>query len=76
MGIIKGICISEKRGTQKHEVSEAKLIADWGIENDAHAGHWHRQVSLLSLEKTRGIPCQRRGGGVWSIRRESDRGWL
>ena len=51
MGIIKGICISEKRGTQKHEVSEAKLIADWGIENDAHAGHWHRQVSLLSLEK-------------------------
>ena len=42
MGIIKGICISEKRGTQKHEVSEAKLIADWGIENDAHAGHWHR----------------------------------
>ena len=51
MGIIKGICISEKRGTQQHEVSEAKLIADWGIENDAHAGHWHRQVSLLSLEK-------------------------
>lgn len=34
MGIIKGICISEKRGTQKHEVSEAKLIADWGIENE------------------------------------------
>lgn len=51
MGIIKGICISEKRGTQKYEVSEAKLIADWGIENDAHAGRWHRQVSLLSLEK-------------------------
>lgn len=51
MGIIKGICISEKRGTQKHEVSKAKLIADWGIENDAHAGRWHRQVSLLSLEK-------------------------
>lgn len=51
MGIIKGICISEKSGTQKHEVSEAKLIADWGIENDAHAGRWHRQVSLLSLEK-------------------------
>ena len=53
MGIIKGICISEKRGTQKHEVSEAKLIADWGIENDAHAGHWHRQVSLLDRKSTR-----------------------
>lgn len=51
MGQIKGICISEKRGTQKHEVSEAHLIPDWGIENDAHAGHWHRQVSLLSYEK-------------------------
>ena len=51
MGMIKGICISEKRGTQKHEVNEATLVADWGIENDAHAGHWHRQVSLLSLEK-------------------------
>ena len=51
MGIVRGICISEKRGTQKHEVSEAKFVSDWGIENDAHAGHWHRQVSLLSLEK-------------------------
>ena len=61
MGIIKGICISEKRGTQKHEVSEAKLIADWGIENDAHAGHWHRQVSLLSLEKR--VP-----DNLWALR--------
>lgn len=51
MGIVRGICISEKRGTQKHEVSEAKFVSDWGIENDAHAGHWHRQVSLLSLQK-------------------------
>ena len=51
MGIVRGICISEKRGTQKHEVSEAKFVSDWGIESDAHAGHWHRQVSLLSLQK-------------------------
>jgi MOSC domain-containing protein YiiM len=51
MGIIKGICISEKRGTQKTEVGRAKLVKDWGIEGDAHAGHWHRQVSLLSFEK-------------------------
>ena len=50
MGIVRGICISEKRGTQKHEVSEAKFVSDWGIESDAHAGHWHRQVSLLSLQ--------------------------
>ena len=51
MGVIKGICISEKRGTAKHEIEEAVLVKDWGIQGDAHAGHWHRQVSLLSYEK-------------------------
>ena len=51
MGVIKGICISEKRGTAKHEIEEAILAKDWGIQGDAHAGHWHRQVSLLSYEK-------------------------
>ena len=51
MGMIQAICISEKKGTQKHQVPSARLIQDWGIEGDAHAGHWHRQVSLLSLEK-------------------------
>lgn len=51
MGVIKGICISEKRGTAKHEIEEAILAKDWGIQGDAHAGHWHRQVSLLSCEK-------------------------
>ena len=51
MGKIIGICISEKRGTAKHEVETAKLVEDWGIEGDAHAGHWHRQVSLLSYEQ-------------------------
>ena len=52
MGYIRGICISKERGTAKHEVESAKFIPDWGIEGDAHAGHWHRQVSLLSLEKS------------------------
>ena len=51
MGVIKGICISEKRGTAKHEIEEAILAKDWGIQGDAHAGHRHRQVSLLSYEK-------------------------
>ena len=51
MGVIKGICISEKRGTQKQEVERALLVEDWGIKGDAHAGKWHRQVSLLSYEK-------------------------
>lgn len=50
-GIIKGICISEKKGTQKHTVPQAELKENFGIVNDAHAGNWHRQVSLLSFEK-------------------------
>jgi MOSC domain protein len=50
MGEVMGICISEKRGTAKVEVEEANLIEDFGIEHDAHAGNWHRQVSLLSFE--------------------------
>lgn len=51
MGIIHGICISEKKGTQKHTIPEAELVTEWGIQGDAHAGKWHRQVSLLGLEQ-------------------------
>lgn len=51
MGKVIAVCISEQKGTQKHNVGTAKLIEDWGIENDAHAGKWHRQVSLLSNER-------------------------
>ena len=51
MGKLIAICISEKKGTQKKPVESAVLKADHGIEGDAHAGNWHRQVSLLGLEK-------------------------
>lgn len=51
MGKVIAVCISEKKGTQKKEVEEVRLVEDWGIEQDAHAGKWHRQVSLLSFEK-------------------------
>lgn len=50
-GKLMAICISEHRGTQKKQVEEAVLKESWGIEGDAHGGTWHRQVSLLSLEK-------------------------
>jgi MOSC domain-containing protein YiiM len=50
MAEVEAINISEVRGIQKHEIPEAYLREDWGIEGDAHAGHWHRQVSLLSTE--------------------------
>ena len=51
MSRILGICISEKRGTQKYLVPEVKIEENWGIEGDAHGGNWHRQISLLSYEK-------------------------
>lgn len=53
MAEILAVCISEQRGTRKHPVAEAVLRADHGIEGDAHAGSWHRQVSLLGAESVR-----------------------
>ena len=50
MAKIIAVCISEKKGTQKHEVPEIQLKVDHGIVGDAHAGNWHRQVSLLGAE--------------------------
>ncbi len=61
-GRIRAICISEKRGTAKHEVASALMIEGHGIEKDAHAGNWHRQVSLLSADKV--DEFNGRGAGV------------
>lgn len=62
MARLLGICISEKKGTRKYAVPEANLIEDWGIEGDAHAGKWHRQVSLLGAEKIKAF--QEKGAKV------------
>ncbi len=51
MGNVIAVCVSEQKGTQKKNVNSAVFVDDWGIENDAHAGKWHRQVSLLSHDK-------------------------
>ena len=51
MGNVLAVCISEQKGTQKKNVGTAQFIEDWGIQGDAHAGKWHRQVSLLSHEQ-------------------------
>ena len=48
--VIKAVCISEKKGQQKHPVDEVRLVPHVGIPGDAHAGDWHRQVSLLGAE--------------------------
>ena len=51
MAKITAVCISEKKGTQKKNVYEGILIDDFGLQGDAHAGKWHRQVSLISKQK-------------------------
>ena len=55
MGKVIAICTSKHKGTLKNEVSEANFIEEFGIEGDAHAGKWHRQVSLLSFEKVEAL---------------------
>ena len=50
-GIVRAVCLSKARGTEKVNVGRGELQADWGLAGDAHAGHWHRQVSLLSADK-------------------------
>ncbi len=47
---VEAICISTKKGIVKREVDKAFFEKGWGIEEDAHAGEWHRQVSLLAGE--------------------------
>ena len=51
MGKIMAVCVSPQKGTQKTNIGTDTLIAGYGLANDSHAGTWHRQVSLLSLEK-------------------------
>ena len=50
MGVVKAVCTSSVKGVQKTEVESVVLVPDFGIAGDAHAGNWHRQVSLLGAE--------------------------
>lgn len=49
-GTVVATCISEAKGKRKHPVDSIELVVGKGIEGDAHAGNWHRQVSLLADE--------------------------
>jgi len=49
-GTIRAVCVSPARGTTKRPAEKGLLIKGCGLEGDAHAGNWHRQVSLLSRE--------------------------
>ncbi len=50
VAVVRAVCISEKKGEQKHPVDEIELRPHHGIVGDAHAGDWNRQVSLLAKE--------------------------
>ncbi len=62
MGNVIAVCTSPAKGTQKTNVGSAQFQVDWGIVGDAHAGNWHRQVSLLSWDKIEQF--RRRGAEV------------
>ncbi len=62
MGKVLAICTSKNKGTLKKEITEANFIEEFGIEGDAHAGKWHRQVSLLAFEKI--DEFRKKGGNV------------
>ncbi len=47
---VVAINISEKKGVPKVTIPEGNFIEEHGLEGDAHAGKWHRQVSLLGIE--------------------------
>ena len=61
-GRVRAVCVSRARGTEKQAVPEGHFLVDFGIQGDAHAGNWHRQVSLLSYDKVEAF--NQRGAGV------------
>ena len=69
MAKVLSINISEKKGTPKTKINPGVLIEDFGFEGDAHAGKWHRQVSLLakeSIEKSKSLPTDGLCHGVFA----------
>ena len=68
-GTVLSVNISEKKGTPKKQIDPGVLIENFGLEGDAHAGKWHRQVSLLakeSIEKAKNGPTNGLCHGVFA----------
>lgn len=62
-GKIVAISTSTRRGIPKSNQNEVRLIENWGMENDVHAGDWHRQISILAMEsvqkmRDKGVPVR------------------
>ncbi len=50
MGSVIAVCISNRKGVRKNAVPQITVKREHGIVGDAHAGNWHRQISLLADE--------------------------
>ncbi|MDA8097130.1 MAG: MOSC domain-containing protein [Clostridia bacterium] len=57
-GRVLAVCTSETKGVRKENVGEAVFQVDHGVVGDAHAGPWHRQVSLLAIESIERMRAQ------------------
>jgi MOSC domain-containing protein YiiM len=55
MAHVEAVCLSHKKGIVKKEQGQLTAKKNWGIEGDAHAGDWHRQISLLAGESIDGV---------------------
>ena len=49
------VSVNEKKGSKNENIERCRLLKDFGLEGDAHAGRWHRQVSLLTMESIQKI---------------------
>ena len=68
-GKVLSVNISEKKGTPKTKINPGVMIENFGFEGDAHAGKWHRQVSLLaqeSIEKAKNGPTNGLCHGIFA----------
>jgi len=50
LGEVAKVALGKSKGTPKDPCDEAEIKTDWGLDGDAHAGAWHRQISLLSVD--------------------------
>ncbi len=57
-GKVIAVCTSNQQGMQKQNINEGTLKKEWGLEGDAHASTWHRQLSLLAIESIEKIRQQ------------------
>ena len=58
MAKVVAVCISKTKGIRKRNIKKCKLIKNFGLEGDAHAGNHHRQVSLLGIESIKAMKKQ------------------